>query len=140
MRLFQPPKTEALLITFPMTTTAIASVLGILGVAAVVPVVDATDSPWWIAAIVVPLAGFAAWLVRYILEQQKQRDAIVSAREEKREAREELRAEQATVQTRAMQQCVDELRALNAAQVAARQAIEDIPDRVVQQLQQRKLA
>lgn len=140
MRLFQPTKTEALLIPMPMTTTAIASALGILGVAAVVPVVDATDSPWWIAAIVVPLAGFAAWLVRYILEEQRARDAVVSAREQKREEREELRAEQAAVQTRAMEACVAELRTLNSSQVAVAAAIEDIPDRVVQQLQQRKLA
>ena len=71
-----------------MTTTAIASCLGVLGVAALVPVADAAlDSPWWIAAIVVPLAAFAAWLVRYILEQQKARDAVVAAREDKREGR-----------------------------------------------------
>lgn len=124
-----------------MTSTAIASCLGLLGVAALVPVVDtALDSPWWIAAIVVPLAGFAAWLVRYILEQQRARDSVVAAREEKREAREEKRAEQAEVQTRAMEACVVELRTLNAAQTATRQAIDDIPDRVVQQLQQKKLA
>lgn len=123
-----------------MTGTAIASVLGILGFAAVLPVVDPTDSPWWIAAIVVPLAGFAAWLVRYILEQQRARDAIVSAREEKREAREELRAEQAEVQTRAMEACVAELRTLNTSQLGLAAAIEKIPDRVVQTLQQRKLA
>lgn len=124
-----------------MTTTAISSALGILGVAALVPFADtATESPWWIAAIVVPLAGFAAWLVKWILEQQRARDSVVAAREDKREAREEKRAEQAEVQTRAMQQCVDELRALSAAQVSARAAIEDIPNRVLQRLEQRKPA
>lgn len=124
-----------------MTTLSIISCLGVLSVAVLVPLADAaTENPWWIAAIVVPLAGFAAWLVRYILEQQKAHDAVVAAREEKREEREEKRAEQAEVQTRAMEACVVELRTLNAAQTATRQAIDDIPDRVVQQLQQRKLA
>lgn len=122
-----------------MTSTAIASVFGVLGLAAIVPVVNGVgDSPWWIAAIVVPLAGFAAWLVRWILEQQKARDAVVAAREEKREVREEKRAEQAETQTRAMQECVAELRSLNAAQASARAAIDDIPNRVIARLEQRK--
>lgn len=122
-----------------MTSAAIVSVLSLVGLAAIVPFADvAGDSPWWIAAIVVPLAGFAAWLVRWILEQQKAHDAVVSAREEKREAREEKRAEQAEVQTRAMQECVAELRALNAAQAATRDAIDDIPDLVIQRLEQKK--
>lgn len=108
--------------------------------AAIVPFADAaSESPWWIAAIVVPFAGFTAWLVRWILEQQRARDAIVNAREEKREVREEKRAEQAEVQTRAMQECVAELRELNAAQAAARSAIADIPARVIASLEQRKI-
>lgn len=122
-----------------MTGAAIASVLSLVGLAAIVPFAGAaSESPWWIAAIVVPLAGFAAWLVRWILEQQRARDAIVNAREEKREVREEKRAEQAEVQTRAMQECVAELRELNAAQAAARSAIDEIPARVIARLEQRK--
>ena len=121
-----------------MTTPAIAFVLSLVGVAAFVPLADASESPWWIAAIVVPLAGFAAWLVHWILEQQKARDAVVNAREERREAREEKREEQAETQTRAMQECVAELRSLNAAQAAVREAIDEIPNRVIARLDQRK--
>lgn len=122
-----------------MTGAAIASVLSLVGLAAIVPFAGAaSESPWWIAAIVLPLAGFAAWLVRYILDAQKTRDAIVNAREERREEREEKRAEQSETQTRAMQECVAELRSLNAAQAAVRSAVDEIPTRVVARLEQRK--
>ena len=72
---------------------------------------------------------------RYRLDAGAALAAVVAAREEKREGREEKRAEQAETQTRAMQECVAELRSLNAAQASARAAIDDIPNRVIARLE-----
>lgn len=88
-----------------------------------------STEPWWIAAIVVPLAGFAAWLVKWILDRADARDRALAEREASREKREEGRAEQAQAQTRAMQEAVTELRSLNEAHRV-------LPDRIVERLRE----
>lgn len=114
------------------STTLLTAVVGTGLAAAVTEAVGA--EPWWIAAIVVPLAGFAAWLVKWILDQQKERDKATATREEKREAREEKRAEQAEMQTRALQECVIELRTLTDQQRQQRETLAAVPGRVVEEM------
>lgn len=90
---------------------------------------DAT-SPWWLAAIVLPLAGFCAYLVHWILAKQEKRETELAAREVTRETREEKRAEQAEAQTRAMQEMVTELRRMSEQQEAHSQALHELPERL----------
>ena len=93
--------------------------------------------PWAIAAVVVPLAGFTGWLVRWILQRQDDREKANSDRESRRELREEKRAEQAELQTRAMQQCVIELQELSAQQKDHAKALADVPHRLLELLEKR---
>lgn len=110
--------------------TAVFSVAA-TGAAAAVLAEAAGAEPWYIAAIVLPLAGFVVWLVKWILQQQAERDKAAAARDEKREAREERRAEQGDLQTEALRECVSELRQLNEQQ-------RELPTRVVDLIEQRQ--
>lgn len=116
----------------------LAPAAGVTGLAAVV-LAETTGvaDPWWIAAIVVPLAGFAAWLVRWILQRQERREADLQKIAEAREAREDKRAEQLELQTRALQQCVVEMRALRDGQMQHAQALEALSGRVAAAIQPR---
>lgn len=96
-----------------------------------------TAEPWWIAAIVVPLALFSGWLVRWNLTKQDEREKVIAARESKREEREEKRAEHVEMQTKAMQECVVELRGLNQQQKLHAIALADVPARVAKILQEK---
>lgn len=109
----------------------VAAVAG-TGVGTVLMAEVAAVEPWWIAAIVVPLAGFSAWLVRWILQKQDLREAAIAEREKARESREESRAVHVGLQTQAMQECVSELRKLNQAQ-------QEMPDRVASRLRDHDL-
>lgn len=91
---------------------------------------DDPASPWWLAAIVLPLAGFCAYLVHWILAKQEARETQLAARETARETREEKRAEQAEAQTRAMQEMVAELRRMSEQQEAHAQALHELPERL----------
>jgi len=115
--------------TYPITFAVLSSSLS------AVALVEASSEPWWIAAIVIPIAGFAAFLVRYILQKQDERDKTVNAREDRREAREEKRAEQADAQTRALEKAVVELSVLGAQHVQIMQQIREIPEHVANRLQ-----
>lgn len=52
---------------------------------------EVTQEPWWIAVVVVPLAGFSAWLVKWIIDRQDERDKLILQREQNREKREDER-------------------------------------------------
>ena len=123
-----------------MTTAAI--LLSSAGTSAVgVVALEATTGiaePWWIAVIVLPLAGFTAWLVKWNLDKQDAREKAAVEREDRREQREEKRAEQAVLQTTALQQCVVELRQLNDQQEEHQKALAAVPARVVAALDGRK--
>lgn len=83
--------------------------------------------PWWIAAIVIPLAGFAGWLVKWILQRQDAREAVIMAQQNAREAREDKRAEQVDLQTRAIELCVTELRELRNGQGRLEHDMSNLP-------------
>ena len=124
-----------------MTTAAlivtVTSAASLAGASAMMGEAIAAE-PWWMAAVVVPLAGCSAWLVRWILQKQDARDSVTALREQKREEREEKRAEHADLQTRALQECVIELRSLNQQQSEHGKAIGEIPLRVVSLLEKGK--
>jgi hypothetical protein len=101
----------------------------------------AVSEPWWIAAIVVPLAGFSAWLVRWILQKQDDRDKLLLTREQAREVREDKRQEAFVQQVSALDSILSELRELNDhhksmehARLGAvkdiMDAIDELPDRI----------
>jgi len=115
--------------TYPLTLAAI------LPLASAVALAEVASEPWWIAAIVIPIAGFAAFLVRYILQKQDERDKAVTAREDRREQREEKRAEQADAQTKALERAVVELGVLSEQHLQLQQQIREIPERVAIRLQ-----
>lgn len=121
------------------TTSAIVSATTGTGIASAV-LAEAAGQPWWLAAIVVPLAGFAAYLVHWILQKQDQRDKENAAREAKREEREEKRAEQSELQTRALQDCVGELKRMNEVQVDQAKLLEELPARIAELVDERKSA
>lgn len=89
--------------------------------------------------IIVALAGTVGVTLRWMMKRQDSILESQEAREQLREAREEKRAEQAEAQTRAMQDCALELRLLSKQQLEQAAAIADIPDRVVDRLEQRKI-
>lgn len=121
--------TTAAVLIVAWSGTSIASVL----------LAEATgNEPWWIAAIVVPLAGFSAWLVKWVIEKQDARERVTAEREGRREIREEKRAEQAELQTRAMQQCVIELQTLNQQQQEQARALAELPERVAERIDRRR--
>ncbi len=120
-----------------MTTSSVAGIFGAGAVAAAVAEV-ADAGPWWIAAIVLPLAGFIAWLVRSDRDRQDAREKVIADREAKREEREEKRAAHDEMQTRALQEAVLELRRLSDLSTDHAHAIEQIPHRVEQLLAQRR--
>ena len=99
---------------------------------------DAPSDPWWIAAIVVPLAGFSLFLVKWILDRQDKLHAENKERDVAREKREDMRAVQVEAQTRAMQECVLELRRLGQSQVDCQRAITEVPERTVDELLRRR--
>ena len=126
-----------------MTAASIVSAVTGTSLVGFVLTQAAGAEPWWIAAVVVPLAGFSAWLVRWILQKQDERDKATAERdkatadrETRREAREEKRAEHAELQTRALQECVAELRTLNEQQEAHGKALAAVPERVAERLGQ----
>lgn len=121
-----------------MATIPILAAAGAPPIVAFLLAEAAGSEPWWIAVLVVPLAGFSAWLVRWILQKQDLREADIATREKTREEREEKRAEQAVLQTRALQECVTELRRLNEQQEEHGKALAAIPDRTAAVLHQRK--
>lgn len=99
------------------------------------------SSPWWLAAIVLPLAAFCAWLVRWILVKQEEREKVLFERETKREVREERRAEQDSLQTQALQNVVTELRRISEQQEEHARAMDNharaldaMPARVADQM------
>jgi len=98
-----------------------------------------TPEPWWIAVIVVPLAGFSVWLVRWILQQQSERDKADAVREANREKREDKRAENAELQTQALRECVSELKRLHQEQTNQTAAIAALPGLVVARLDERDI-
>lgn len=105
-----------------------AGVTGAVAVAAA----EATGlaDPWWVAVIVVPLAGFTAWIVKWILQRQDRREDELLKQTQVREAREDRRAEQVELQTRAMQELVVELRAIRDGQMQHAAALEALPGRL----------
>lgn len=101
-------------------------------------IADEVSQPWWLAAIVVPLAGFSAWLVKWILDRQDKLHAENKERDANREKREDARAAQAELQTRAMQDCVVQLARIHQTQVDCQRAIAGIPEQTVDQLLKRR--
>lgn len=106
--------TEPIILAAGLTGVTAAGVAQATGVA----------DPWWVAAIVIPLGAFAAWLVRWILQKQDERDKTMAAIQAAREQREDKRAEHVELQTQAMQECVTELRLLRDGQEHQARAIE----------------
>lgn len=105
--------------------------VGITGlIAATAAEATGLADPWWIAAIVVPLAGFAGWLVRWILQRQDAREAVLLAQQNAREAREDKRAEQVDLQTRAIELCVTELREMRGNQTRMEHDLAELPERL----------
>ena len=93
---------------------------------------DATGlaDPWWVAAVVVPLAGFAGWLVRWILQRQDSRESTLLAQQNAREAREDKRAEHVELQTKAIELCVTELREMRNGQHRIEHDLTTLPERL----------
>lgn len=118
--------------------TPASSVAAGVGIAGVLLGDAAGIEPWWIAALLLPLAGFCGWMVRWILSKQDEREKAIAERENNREKREDRRAEQAELQTIAMRECVAELRELNVQQSQHTQAIADVPRRVAELIGDRK--
>jgi type VI protein secretion system component VasK len=98
--------------------------------------------PWWIVAVVVPLAGFSAWLVRWILQKQDERDKANMEREKAREVREDKRQESFQQQVGVLSTIARELQLLNdnhkslalarADDVSSlKQLIEKLPQQIV---------
>lgn len=97
----------------------------------------ATEEPWWFVAIVVPLAGVVALMLRWmmqrqdqILSQQAAREDLVrkeqKEREDRREVREDARAQQTELQTQAMQGCLIELRSLGRQHEQMLQSLDEL--------------
>jgi hypothetical protein len=133
-----------------MTVATILASCGALTATAVAVAAEANGhEPWWFVAIVVPLAGFCATLVWWILKSQKDRELALeardaerakaeSARETRREMREDQRIEQAELQTQAMRECVAELQRLSHQQQAHAAAIADLPRRLAEVVVERR--
>lgn len=85
-----------------------------------------SNSPWWMVAIVLPLAAFCAYLVRWILVKHEEREKALAALDLARESREERRAEQDALQTQALQTVVVELRRISEQQELHMRALEQI--------------
>lgn len=106
--------------------------VGLTGLATVLAA-DATGAePWVVAVIVVPLAAFTAWVIRWIMRRAEEREKATEEAATRRETREERRAEQSELQTRAMQECVAELRLLRDGQQQHSAALEAVPKRIAE--------
>lgn len=125
----------------PMLPILIAAAGPLLTGAVVWEAISQTE-PWWIVAVVVPLAGFSAWLVRWILQKQDERDKANMEREKAREVREDKRQESFQQQVGVLSTIARELQLLNdnhkslalarADDVSSlKQLIEKLPQQIV---------
>lgn len=124
------------------TPVVVAAIGPILAGAAIWKAETTTAEPWWIVAVVVPLAGFSAWLVRWILQKQDERDKATLLREQAREVREDKRQEAFQTQVGVLSTISRELQIMNDNHkqlVLARQSdvesiiekLDGLPDRIV---------
>jgi len=116
------------------TTVSIAS--AIVTSVTTIALAEATDvaGPWWFVAIILPLAVFAGFLVRWIMQRQDTLNIENRDREVKREAREEKRSEAFQTEVTALQACVEQLRQLNDRQEQILDGIEATPGEVADEL------
>ncbi len=116
-----------------MTTTPILiAACGplVAGVAAL----QVAENPWWLLAIVAPLAGFSAWLVKWIIDRQDERDKLLLVREQAREKREDDRQEAFVNQVGVLGTVARELQLMNDNHkhlvLARQQDVENIIKRI----------
>lgn len=104
---------------------------GLTGIGAfVLAEATGTGDPLGSLAIAAPIAAFAVWMVRWNFDRQAKREDALLEQQKLREEREDRRAEQVDLQTKALQECVTELRLMRDQLMQQGNAIDKIPERV----------